>query len=62
MFFRIRIMPLLSPSATHSMCWHLFVVRELRTSMTLIAMLTGVFILLVGSPKSDRLKGRGQTK
>jgi len=29
---------------------------ELRTSLTRIAMLTGVFILLVGSPKSDRLK------
>jgi len=37
----------------------------LRTSMTRIAMLTGVFKvfkLLVGPPKSDRLKDRGQTK
>jgi len=41
---------------------HLFVVGGLRTSMTWIAMLAGVFILLVGPPKSDRLKDRGQTK
>jgi len=45
---------------------HLFVVVVvvvvLSTSMTRIAMLTGVFILLVGPPKSDRLKDRGQTK
>jgi len=34
-----------------------YVVRGLRTSMTRIAMLTGVFfILLVGPPKSDRLQ------
>jgi len=26
------------------------------------AMMAGVFILLVGPTKSDRLKGRGQTK
>jgi len=38
------------------------VVGGLDTSMTRIAMLTGVFILLIGPPKSDRLKDRGQTK
>lgn len=37
-----------------SMCCHL-------TSMTGIAMLMGVFILLVVPPKSHRLKGRGQS-
>jgi len=30
--------------------------------MTHIAILAGVFMLLVWPPKSDRLKGRGQTK
>jgi len=34
----------------------------LRTSVTRIAMLAGVFILLLGPPKPDRLKVRGQTK
>jgi len=34
----------------------------LCTSMTRIAMLVGVFILLLGPRKSDRLKDRGQTK
>jgi len=34
----------------------------LRTSMTWIAMLAGVFILLLGPPKPHRLKDRGQTK
>jgi len=34
----------------------------LRTSMTRITMLAGVFILLLGPPKPDRLKDRGQTK
>jgi len=34
----------------------------LCTSMTLIAMLAGVFILLLGPPKPDRLNDRGQTK
>jgi len=34
----------------------------LCTTMTLIAMLAGVFIFLVGPPKPDRLKDRGQTK
>jgi len=34
----------------------------LSTSMTPIAMLAGVFILLLGPPKPDRLKDRGQTK
>jgi len=43
-------------------CCHLFVVGGLRTSMTPIAMLAGVFILLSGPPKPDRLKVRGQTK
>jgi len=37
-------------------CCHLFVVVGLRTSVTRIAMVAGVFILLVGSPKPDRLK------
>jgi len=36
--------------------------NEKVSSMTRIAMLTGVFIFLVGPPKSDMLKGRGQTK
>jgi len=35
-------------------CCHLFVVGGLRTSMTWIAMLAGVFILLLGPPKLDR--------
>jgi len=43
-------------------CCHLFVVGGLCASVTWIAMLTGLFILLLGPPKSDRLKGRGQTK
>jgi len=30
--------------------------------MTRIAMLAGLFILLLGPPKSDRLKDRGQTE
>jgi len=34
----------------------------LCTPVTRIAMLAGVFIFLVGPPKSDRLKDRGQTK
>jgi len=34
----------------------------LCASVTRIAMLAGVFILLLGPPKPDRLKGRGQTK
>jgi len=34
----------------------------LRTSITGIAMLAGDFILLLGPPKPDRLKDRGQTK
>jgi len=34
----------------------------LRTSVTRTAMLAGVFILLFGPPKPDRLKDRGQTK
>jgi len=38
------------------------VVGGLCTSMTWIAMLAGVFILLVGPPKSDRLKDKRQTK
>jgi len=33
----------------------------LSTSMTRIAMLAGFFILLVGPPKLDRLKDRGET-
>jgi len=37
-------------------CCHLFLVGGLSTSVTRIAMLTGVFILLIGHPKSDRLK------
>jgi len=40
----------------------LSVVGGLRTSMTRISMLVGVFILLLGPPKPDRLKDRGQTK
>jgi len=43
-------------------CCHLFVVGGLRTSVTQIAMLAGVFILLLGPPKPDRLKDRGWTK
>jgi len=43
-------------------CCHLFVVGGLCTSVTRIAMLAGVSILLIGPPKSDRLKGRDQTK
>jgi len=43
-------------------CCHLFVVGGLRTSVTWIAILAGDFILLVGPPRSDRLKDRGQTK
>jgi len=43
-------------------CCHFSVVGGLRTSVTRIAMLTGVFILLLGPPKPDRLKDRGQTK
>jgi len=34
----------------------------LRTSVTRIAMLAGVFILVLGPPKPDRLKDRSQTK
>jgi len=34
----------------------------LRTSVTRIAMLAGVFILLLGPPKPERLKDRGQAK
>jgi len=34
----------------------------LLTSMTRIAMFAGIFILLVGSPMSDRLKVRDQKK
>jgi len=33
-----------------------------RASVTRIAMLAGVLILLVGPPNPDRLKDRGQTK
>jgi len=43
-------------------CCHLFVVGGLRASMTRRALLAGVFILLLGPPKPDRLKDRGQTK
>jgi len=43
-------------------CCHLFVVGGLRASVIRIAMLAGVFILLLGPPKPDRLKDRGQTK
>jgi len=38
-------------------CCHLFVVGRLSTSMTRTAMLAGVFILLFGPLKPDRLKG-----
>jgi len=41
---------------------YLVVVGGLRTSFTRIAMLAGFFILLVGPPKPERLKDRGQTK
>jgi len=41
---------------------HFFVVGGLCTSVTRIAMLAGVFILMLGPPKPDRLKSRGQTK
>ena len=41
---------------------HLFVVGGLSTSITLIAILAGGVVSLVGLPKSDRLKGRVQTK
>jgi len=34
----------------------------LCTSVTRISMFAGVFILLLGPPKSDRLKDRSQTK
>jgi len=37
-------------------CCHLFVVGGLSTSVTRIAMLAGVFILLLEPPKPDRLK------
>jgi len=43
-------------------CCHLFMVGGLCASVTRIAMLGGVFILLLGPPKPDRLKDRGQTK
>jgi len=43
-------------------CCHLFVVGGLHASVTRIATLAGVFILLLGPPKPDRLKDRGQTK
>jgi len=43
-------------------CCHLFVVGELRASVTRIVMLAGVFILLLEPPKPDRLKDRSQTK
>jgi len=44
-------------------CCHIFVVGGLGTSMTRIAMLAEMFILLLlGPPKPDRLKDRGQTK
>jgi len=46
----------------HPVCCHLFMVGGLCTLMTRIAMLAGVFILLLGPPKPDRLKDRGQTK
>jgi len=36
--------------------------RGFSTSVTRIAMLVGVFLLLLGPPKPDRLKDRGQTK
>jgi len=41
---------------------HLFVVGGLCTSVIRIAMLAGLVILLLGPPKPDRLKDRGQTK
>jgi len=37
-------------------CCHLFVVAGLSISLIPIAMLAGVFIHLLGPPKSDRLK------
>jgi len=43
-------------------CCHLFVAGGLCTSMTRIAMLAGVLILLLGPPKANRLKDRGRTK
>jgi len=48
-------------SSLSPVCGHLFVVGGLRASVTRIAMLAGVFILLLGPPKPDRLKDRGQT-
>jgi len=38
-------------------CCYLFVVGGLRTSVIWITLLAGVFILLLGPPKPDRLKG-----
>jgi len=55
---RYRIIIIISP---HVQC-HLFVVGGLHASMTRMAMLAGVSILLLGPPGPDRLKDRGQTK
>jgi len=39
-----------------------FVVGGLSSSVTPIAMLAGVFMLLLGPPKPDKLKNKDQTK
>jgi len=55
-----RVDPYLKPFPPA--CCHLFVVGGLCTSITRIALLAGVFILLLGPTKADSLKDRGQTK
>jgi len=44
-----------------SLCAGTFLWMGISDPIKQIAMLTGVVILLVGPPMSDRLKGRGQT-
>jgi len=58
MYIFLNYLLILSPPV----CCHLFVVRRLCISMTRIAVLAGVFTLLLGPPKPERLKDRGQTK
>jgi len=54
----VNIFLILNPPA----CCHLFVVGGIVYLNDPIAMLAGVFILLLGPPKPDRLKDRGPTK
>jgi len=55
---KIIICPIFIPPRADTFSWW----WELCTSMTRRAMLAGVFILLLGPAKPDRLKDSGQTK